>query len=649
MKKEYFSSDWHFFLGEVALDQLTSTSFTPITIPHTWNNLDGEDGEDDYKRLTCTYVKFFKHEKMNRRVYIEFEGANSISKVYLNGVHLGTHEGGYSRFRYEMTDYLKSDNELVVYVDNRYDDTVYPLTADFTFFGGLYRPVNLVYSEHVSFDVLHKGAEGVYVSQTHVTQEKADMKIDAYVETNQGQEVQVTFVSKIMDHRQNIIDESSKHFVLNRKAHVSQTLTVMNPRLWHGISDPYLYHVVAELYVNHQLVDERLIPTGLRYFHVDHETFYLNGEPYKLFGVCRHQDREHLGNALTKKMHEEDMALIAEIGANSIRLAHYQQADEIYQLCDQYGFVVWAEIPYISRTSSTDLSGMNALHQMEELIKQNYNHSSICMWGVGNEITLRGERLSSNEIYDKLHQVTKKIDPYRLSTIAQLANIAFDDYHNDITDLIGYNLYFGWYVGKAEDLNDWLKQYRIIHPKKPVCISEYGAEGIINIHAEEPKAWDYSEEYQAWYHETMYQIIEKTPFIWGSYVWNMFTFASDSRAEGNTKGINNKGLISHDRRVKKDAFYYYQAKWTKKPMLHLTAKRFTHRTKESIEVKAYSNQKSVDFYHNHQLIATVYSDQSIFKTVITLSKGENHVKVASDDLTDEMICYYDVNKKNDKS
>jgi beta-galactosidase len=399
--------------------------------------------------------------------------------------------------------------------------------------------------------------------------------------------------------------------------------------------------------VGNDKIDERIIPTGLRFFHVDENTFYLNGKPYKLYGVCRHQDREHLGNALTDDMHIEDMELIKDIGANAVRLAHYQQADIIYQLADQMGFIVWAEIPYISRTSATDLSGSNALSQMEELIKQNYNHSSICMWGIGNEITLRGESVSSNEIYDQLNKLTKRIDPYRLSTIAQLANVSFDDYHNNITDLIGYNLYFGWYVGKASDLSDWLKNYHEARPHQPVCLSEYGAEGIIDIHSEDPKPWDYSEEYHAWYHETIYEIIEQTPFIWGSFVWNMFTFASDARAEGNTKGINNKGLVSHDRKTKKDAFYYYQAKWNHKPMIHLTSKRFFKRLKQDIELKVYSNQAYVDFYCNQTFLGKVISQNGVFKMPLKLKEGTNHIKVISNDLLDETVFIYQKQKKMD--
>jgi beta-galactosidase len=437
-----------------------------------------------------------------------------------------------------------------------------------------------------------------------------------------------------------IVDQSISNQMIFQKTHITHQLRVINPHLWHGISDPYLYHIEVELFVDDIKVDERKIPTGLRFFHVDETSFYLNGKPYKLYGVCRHQDREHLGNALSDDMHIEDINLIHEIGANAIRLAHYQQADLIYELCDRMGFVVWAEIPYISRTSTTDLSGNNALSQMEELIKQNYNHSSICMWGIGNEITLRGERVTSNEIYDKLNHLTKTLDPYRLSTIAQLANVSFDDYHNNITDLIGYNLYYGWYVGQAHDLKNWLDDYHKARPKQPVCLSEYGAEGIINIHSENPKPWDYSEEYHAWYHETIYEIIEQTPFIWGSFVWNMFTFASDSRAEGNTKGINNKGLVSHDRKTKKVAFYYYQAKWSKKPMLHLTAKRFKERLNQQIELKVYSNQSHVDFYCNNKFLGKVHSTSGVFKINVKLKKGDNKVKVISNQLMDETIFKY---------
>ena len=644
MEKITINDNWLFSIDEVKIENIKNHNFITLDLPHTWNHHDGEDGNDDYKRTKATYIKHFTYLEENQRVFIEFEGANSITTVLLNGVCLGEHKGGYSRFRFEMTKHLRKENELIVYVDNRHDEEVYPLTADFTFFGGIYRSVHLIFTNDTCFDLLHKGADGVYVTQKKITKEQALFDIDIYIDNPIQNTHNYKVVTTLKDMDGCMVISKTSEFKSIENRHITHTLSIDYPHLWHGIKDPYLYSVEVCLYQHNQLIDQRIIATGFRYFHVDHESFYLNGEHYKLYGVCRHQDREHKGNALTDDMHQEDIKLIQEIGANSIRLAHYQQADIIYTLCDQKGFIVWAEIPYISRTSLKDLKGLNALSQMEELIKQNYNHSSICMWGIGNEITLRGDRGSSDDIYKALNDLTKSIDPYRLSTIAQLANVDYNDQHNLITDLIGYNLYYGWYVGKAEDINDWLNNYHLIHPKKPVCISEYGAEGIINIHSEEPKPWDYSEEYHAWYHETIYPILEKTPFVWGSYVWNMFTFASDSRAEGNTKGINNKGLVSFDRKTKKDAFYYYQARWTNKPMLHLTSKRFTHRLKKEIEVKAYSNQKEVQFYHDEKHIGTVISETGVFKFNIVLNQGRNEIKVKTSNLFDHTIFFYNEDK-----
>ncbi len=640
MKKKTINQNWLFSINEVQKDDIKHHQWMTLDLPHTWNNLDGEDGHDDYQRTKATYIKYFSYQHENQRVFIEFEGANSITHVFLNGIYLGEHKGGYSRFRFELTQHLKEENELIVYVDNRHDEDVYPLTADFTFFGGIYRPVHLIFTDHICFDLLHKGADGVYVTQKDITKDQAIFDVDIYIDYVEKTIHHVNIKTIVKDMDNHVVASMISEHSSTQERHVKQTLSIDSPHLWHGIKDPYLYTIHIDLYIDNQCVDQRIIPTGFRFFHVDNESFYLNGERYKLYGVCRHQDREHLGNALLDEMHKEDIELIEEIGANSIRLAHYQQADFMYTLCDQKGFIVWAEIPYISRTSLSDLKGLNAQTQMEELVKQNYNHSSICMWGIGNEITLRGERGSSDDIFASLHTLTKTIDPYRLSTIAQLANVNFTDQHNNITDLIGYNLYFGWYVGQAEDIKEWLKNYHLIHPNKPVCISEYGAEGIINIHSEEPKPWDYSEEYHAWYHETNYSIIEKTSYVWGSYVWNMFTFASDSRAEGNTKGINNKGLVSFDRQTKKDAFYYYQAKWSKKPMLHLTAKRFTHRLKKEIEVKTYSNQHEVQFFQNDVYIGTVTSETGVFKLNVTLNHGGNKITVKTRDLKDETIFFF---------
>ncbi len=637
MKKTLLNQNWLFMKEKVDLNHLAKHPFENINVPHTWNNLDGQDGGNDYLRTVSTYVKYFDYTTQSDRVFVEFEGVNSVSNVYINGTHLGEHRGGYSTFRYEITDLIQEkNNQLVVYVDNTHHEDVYPLAADFTFYGGIYRNVSVIEVQNLSFDLSYWGGKGVYVTQTQVSHEKAHLTVDSYI-NNQGTSEFVSLHVEITDHHQNIVAKTTEEISFQDHHHSILHLTIDNPHLWQGTIDPYLYDVTVKLMHHDQVVDSRIIKTGLRYFSFDHEAFYLNGVKTKLNGVSRHQDRKDIGNALSSEMHQEDMRLIQEIGANSIRLAHYQQADEFYDLCDEAGMIVWAEIPYISMSSKTDFQGTNALSQMKELIIQNYNHSSIIMWGISNEITIAGKKNNVDEILVKLNALAKQLDPYRVTTMAQVSMLPVNDVQATLSDVHGYNHYFGWYSGKVEDFKDWLTYYRSQNPNRPLSLSEYGVEGIHTLHSETPVVKDYSEEYHALWHEKAYEILENTPFVWGTYIWNMFAFAADFRDEGGSKGMNNKGLVTFDRTLKKDAFYYYQARWTTKPMLHLTQKRFRDRVLDQIVVKAYSNQNEVSFYLNDQWIETVSSKNSIFQSRITLQMGDNKITVKSGNLRDETI------------
>jgi beta-galactosidase len=638
MHKIDINPSWLFRKEKVEIKDINKESFENIDIPHTWNNIDGQDGGNDYHRGIGTYVKYFDYKKTSKRLYIEFEGVNSISHVYLNHQLLGEHQGGYSTFRYDITDIVKDKhNELIVYADNTHNEAVYPLAADFTFYGGIYRSVHLIETDHVLFDLMHHGAPGVYVTQKEVTKDFAHLAIDAYIVNHHDQSYPLVMDVVVTDKDHKVITTIQKEVSVNNKEHVQVELDIKNPHLWQGTFDPYLYTVTVKLWHQGKVVDQRDIKTGLRFFHMDHEAFYLNGIKTKLNGVSRHQDRKDIGNALTDAMHEEDMKLIHEMGANSIRLAHYQQADKIYDLCDELGFVVWAEIPYISMSSKTDTIGSNALSQMEELIKQNYNHSSIIMWGISNEITIAGKKNNVDDILIKLNTLTKTLDPYRLTTMAHVSMLPLDDMQVNLPDVIGYNHYFGWYSGKVEDFKPWLDNYRKVNPNRPLCLSEYGVEGIHTYHTETPEVKDYSEEYHALWHEKAYDILFNTPFVWGTYVWNMFAFAADFRDEGGSKGMNNKGLVTFDRKIKKDAFYYYQAKWQTKPVLHVCSKRFVDRIQDDITIKAYSNLNNVTFYLNGEKVEDINTYDVIHQAKVTLKPGENQIVVKADGLTDSMV------------
>ncbi len=614
-----------------------------INIPHTWNALDGQDGGNDYYRAECFYKKELTLDETckGKKILLEFEAANSVAKVYVNGQYMMTHRGGFSTFRVDMTDIANYDgiNTIVVGVNNSHVEEVYPLMADFTFGGGLYRKVSLVMQKPVHFDMLDHGSPGVFVSQKSITAEKAIIGLEAKVNSADGEPKKVVSVITLTDADGNLIKEVKQEAIVHDKVMFTDEIILDNPILWQGVEKPYLYTIEFKLFVDEMLQDTKSVKTGLRFYEVHPQKgFLLNGKTWKLNGVSRHQCRQDMGWALTDKEQIEDMELIKEMGSNSIRLAHYQHNQFFYDLCDEYGMVVWAEIPYISMSSKTDPTGENAKSQMVELIRQNYNHSSICFWGVQNEITIAGQFNRTPEIVKELNDLTKKEDPYRVTTQAQVGHHPDEDQMNYITDTLAYNKYFGWYYDEVEEFDTWITKFKELNPNTPLGISEYGCEAVLKYHSDEPKKSDYTEEYQTLYHEKVLQIFDKHDHIWGTYVWNMFDFACDMRDEGGVKGMNNKGLISHDRLTKKDSFYWYQSNWSKTPVLHITAKRFLDRATETTTVKIYSNLDSVTLFVNDIEIETLKSDNKVFEfTDVKLSNGENKIKVISGEHEDHSV------------
>ncbi|GKX29655.1 beta-galactosidase [Vallitalea longa] len=639
---------WKFVLKECERESLIVSEMKEIKLPHTWNGIDGQDGGNDYYRGVGWYVKELEIEENHHgRIFLDFQGVNSVCDVYLNGQHMGKHEGGYSGFRYDITDYVSSDNILEVAVDNSHIEDVYPLFADFTFYGGIYRDVNIIYTDDIHFDLLDLASSGIYVSQKNITNEKAEVNILAKV-VNSGNPSEVGCQISWVDENGGIILTDEQIKTIEKQGEFSFDIEIHNPNLWNGIENPYLYNVIVTLATGNEEIDRKEIPTGLRYFKFDEqEGFFLNGRHMKLRGVSRHQDRESVGNALTEEHQIEDMELIKEVGANSIRLAHYQHNQFFYDLCDKAGMVVWAEIPYISKTSDIDNTASNAIIQMRELIRQNYNHASILMWGVQNEIGIMEEKKSLEQIVREIHDVAKEEDTTRVTTQAQVMMTPEDDPSHYVTDIMAWNKYYGWYVDEVEDFEIFINSFRSKNPNRAFGISEYGAEGILSWHTDNPKVKDYSEEYHALYHEKALKIFNKYDFVWGTYVWNMFDFGSDMRDEGGVKGRNNKGLVTFDRTTRKDAFYWYQSMWSKKPMIHINSKRFVERHTDNIEVKVYSNQDNVTLMNNGNPIELLKKDGTIFLFRVDLTEGDNEIVAVAGDLKDSII-FKKVAEKNMK-
>lgn len=609
--------NWMFVKEAENAADAASKKGTAVSLPHTWNAVDGQDGGNDYHRGTCWYVtKFQKPElEAGSQVYVEFLGASVIADVYLNGEAVAHHEGGYSTFRVNLTDKLQEENVLAVALNNADNNYVYPQKADFTFYGGLYRMVNLIVVPESHFELDYAGGNGIAVTPTvecdenRVPTGKASVKVETWV-TGNADSVVITITG----------EESESKTVSVVDGHAEATFELEHVHLWDGVDDPYLYHAKAELSSG----DVTETTFGCRSFYTDPEKgFVLNGRVYPLRGVSRHQDRTGAGNALSYEMHKEDMEIIKEIGANTIRLAHYQHAQEFYDLCDEYGMVVWAEIPYI--TMHMPNGRANTLSQMEELVVQNYNHPSIVCWGLSNEITAAtpvDEDLLEN--HRLLNDLCHKLDKTRFTTMANVFMQETDSPLLEIPDVNSYNLYFGWYLGELEQNDEFFDEYHAKYPDRCIGFSEYGADANPQYQSTNPTHGDYSETYQTVYHEHILKMIEERPYLWATHVWNMFDFAADGRDEGGKHGVNQKGLVTMDRKLKKDAFYLYKAYWNKEDaFVHICGSRYVDRKEDTTEVKVYSNQTTVSLYVDGTLLET-QDGSRIFRFAVPMT-GEHEI------------------------
>ena len=595
---------------------------TTVDLPHTWNARDGQDGGNDYWRGTCIYRTHFAAPQFNtasHQVWIQFDGVNASAHVVLNGSPVCNHDGGYSTFRANITELLRDENELTVEVDNSKNDRVYPQKADFTFYGGIYRDVSLMVVSKNHFTLDYFGGPGIRITPTV---QGADASVQVTTWHDGEGEVNIE-----------LLDAAGNTVATGKGPDI--TLTIFNAHLWNGVKDPYLYSCKARLVVNGTVEDETTTRFGVRSFKVDPKKgFFLNGKSYPLHGVSRHQDRKGLGNAITREMHDEDMALIKEIGANTIRLAHYQHDQYFYDLCDEVGMVVWAEIPYISEHMPNGRE--NTISQMKELIIQNYNHPCIVCWGVSNEITISTkDKKDMLDNHRQLNDLCHEMDKTRLTTLACYAMCGPFNRSAHITDMVSWNLYLGWYV-PGFILNDlWMGFFHLCFPNRPFGYSEYGAEGMPNLHSTHPHRGDHTEEYQAKYHEYMLRCFKRHPWMWATHVWNMFDFAADARDQGGEPGMNHKGLVTFDRKTKKDSFYLYKAWWSDEAFVHICSKRFVERTGSTATVKVYSNQSTVALYVNGNKVGE-QTGEHVFTFKVPLN-GELHIQAVAGDRTDESV------------
>ncbi len=592
----------------------------PIRMPHTWNAQDGQDGGNDYYRGACWYYCALPALKLaaGERAYLSFEGAAMTAEVWMNGEKLAEHRGGYATFRVDITEALAKGGALAVSVDNSANGEVYPQMADFTFYGGLYRPVSLIVVPEAHFALEHCGGPGIRITPT-VEDGCADVALTAWV--TGGESVAFTV-------------DGMRVLAPVAEGKAEAHLSLEHCHLWDGLNDPYLYTVQAELLAGGAAVDVLSARFGCRSFSVDPEKgFFLNGRSYPLRGVAKHQDREAVGSAVTPEMLREDAMLIRDMGANFVRLAHYQHPQAFYDLCDELGLIVWAEIPYI--TVHMDAGEANTLSQMEELIVQNYNHPSIVCWGLSNEITFGGPITPALlENHKKLNDLCHRLDPTRPTAMAHVSMQAIDGPVLDIADLNAYNLYFGWYGGELAQNEEFFDTFHARYPEKPIGLSEYGADANLQFQTADPQRSDYTEQYQAVYHEHILAMLPERPYIWMTSVWNMFDFAADGRDEGGAHGRNQKGLVTFDRKIRKDAYYLYKAYWSREPFVHLCSRRYVDRPEDVTEIKVYTNLPKVTLYCDGSPVAEQTGDKIFtFKLPIT---GDHGIIAVAGDQTDEI-------------
>ena len=625
---------WCFSKEATAVPTELPQNWYYVELPHTWNAIDGQDGGNDYYRGTCYYAKelekvdipFGLEQRDDIEYYLEFQGANASADVYVNGEKLAHHDGGYSTFRVNITKQVAEKILIVVACDNSKNDRVYPQQADFTFYGGLYRDVNLIAVPKSHFDLDYLGSPAIDVTPK-VNGADATVDVDVYL-TNAADSQSLKYV----------ITDAEGAVVAEKKVAASEksvSFDIKNVNKWHGRKNPYLYRATVCLCEGEEVLDSVTTRFGVREFKIDPERgFILNGEEYPLRGVSRHQDRVGVGNALTHENHEEDIDLIMEMGATTIRLAHYQHDQYFYDLCDEKGLVIWAEIPYIS--SHMPNGRENTISQMKELIAQNYNHPSIVVWGLSNEITMGG--MSTDDLRDNhnvLNDLAHEMDPTRLTTMAMVSMTKLDDPYIQIPDVASWNHYFGWYGGDTSMNGPFMDKFHAMYPNIPIGMSEYGCEAL-NWHTSKPTQGDYTEEYQAYYHEELIKQLFTRKYIWATHVWNMFDFAADARAEGGENGMNHKGLVTFDRKYKKDSFYAYKAWLSDDPFVHICGKRYVDRVEDTTKVTVYSNQPEVELFVNGKSLGKQKSEEHFFYFEVP-NVGKSELHAVAGNCTDDSV------------
>jgi beta-galactosidase len=635
-EEQLLDSGWHFTLDNVPGAQTNGfddSAWQTVSLPHNWGWEDAQQGKPFYRGPGWYRRQLTLSPHPGQRCFLRFEAASLVADVYLNGKFLGQHRGGFGAFCFEITRQLSPSgaNLLAVRVDNSKAPDIAPIEGDFSVYGGLYRPVHLILTGADNFCLTDHGSPGVVWSQTSVTPSQAVLDVTAQISSGSRARTPLVLVASVFDTNQNLVVSSEQPITLapRETAPYFVRLTIPQPHLWNGRKDPYLYKAVVELRSDSGVVDTVVQPLGLRFYSVDPDKgFFLNGLPYPLHGVDRHQDYMNKGWAISEADMDQDISLLKELGATVVRCAHYQHRDYFYSQCDKAGILVWAEIPQVNVVRDTPEFENTSCNQLLDLIRQNINHPSIFAWSLGNEIGSHSDD-PHRELQD-LKAVAGGEDPTRPTIEATMTDARPE--MNKIPDLLGWNIYPGWYRSEKEDYGHNLDALRNTSRRGGFCLSEYGAGANPAQHEQNPAhpkpggPW-HPEEWQAEVHEAAWAAIKQRPFVWGSFVWCMFDFAVSTRHEGGIDGLNDKGLVTRDRKTRKDAFFFYKANWSDDPVLYITSRRFIERTNAVTDVKIYANVKQPELFVNGVSQGVRDDGQNcvfVWKN-ITLSPGQNKI------------------------
>ena len=633
-----FNADWQF--KKDSLPQ-SADSWEKVNVPHTWNNVDMQTQRNNFYAGKAVYKKQFSvpEKTPGSRVFIRFEGVASVSEVLINNKFVGNHAGGYSAFVFEITDFMNASkpNEIVVRVDNSSRPDVIPVNHRlFGVYGGIYRPVQLIVTQSTNICLTDYASPGVYLTQRNVTKKSADLTVKVKIDSRNTKPEDIQLRTLIYDNEGRLKSSRMTPVTIPVQGMkiVEQELKIRKPRLWQGTEDPYLHKAVVQILKQNVVIDEVVQPLGFRYFEFKKaKGMFLNGKKVPMYGVCRHQDWWESGSALQNYQHDKDLEIIKELGATTIRLAHYQQSDYFYSKCDSLGFLVWAEIPFVNRVSTYEAA--NAKQQLVELIRQSYNHPSIYIWGLHNEVYSPSSYVIS--LTKELNDIAKTEDPGRYTVQVSGYNRVNHEVNNN-ADIQGINQYFGWYNGTLDSLKTWVERVEKNFPDHMVIFSEYGTEA--NIHQQKEVVSnrgdccgfdkDYNESFATRFHEEHWNVISQHPYLLASYIWNTFDFATPMSSQGKVESRNMKGLVTFDRKVKKDPFYWYKANWSKEPVLFITQRRVVNRGNRITPVTVYSNVGEPELFVNGKRITTLkngYTNVHYIFTDVELTEGENIVEV----------------------